>query len=296
MTRLRLATPAQIATVAALLTALVGLPAAHAEIGRTRALGPAPTIEKKKRDFASPQWFAFELKFGPYSPEIDSAPGVGAPYAELFGSVQTKDGVTSLKQPKAQLLTEIEFDVQLLKKVGTLGLGLNVGFFRNSAKGFRYPDGMGNASCDPLVGAGCTRSGDRTALNVLPVALLAVYRFDYLAKRWRVPLVPYAKIGLGYAFWWIEGGGGARDIATANIGGKTQKGAGGTWGWTARPGLAFQLDVIDPPTARTMDSELGINHAYLFAELNYMDYSGFGQKNRMRLTDLTYSIGLAFEF
>ena len=45
-----------------------------------------------------------------------------------------------------------------------------------------------------------------------------------------------------------------------------------------------------------MDSELGINHAYLFAELNYMDYSGFGQKNRMRLTDLTYSIGLAFEF
>lgn len=281
-----------------LLASLLLTSDALAEIGRTRPGQSTvePAIGKRRRDFKSPQWFAFELKFGPYTPEIDRAPGVGSPYASLFGSVKTnKAGDKYLADPKPQIFTEIEFDFQFFRKVGSLGVGLNLGFFRNSTKAYVYPDGMGNVSCDPLAG-NCVRSGDKTALNILPASLLLIYRFDYLAERWRVPLVPYFKIGLGYAFWWAEAGGGARDIATATIGGDSKKAAGGTWGWTARPGLAFQLDVIDPGTARTMDSELGINHAYLFAELNYMDYSGLGQKNKMRLTDVTYSIGLAFEF
>lgn len=289
--------------LAATLASLVSVSIAHAEIGHT---GPNDSRSstfaeelggrKKTRNFESPQWFAIELKFGPYTPGIDGAPGVGSPYKNLFGFRTNKDGTKSLKTPRDQLLSEIEFDFQFLKKVGTLGVGINVGYFRNSAKGFQYTDTTGMTSCDPTSLAGCTQAGDRTALNVLPVAALLVYRFDYLAKRWRVPLVPYAKLGLGYAFWWVEGGGGARDIAKAVEGGKTYNGYGGTFGWTARPGLAFLLDVIEPGTARTMDIETGINHAYVFAEMNYMDYSGFGAKNKMRLTDLTYSVGLAFEF
>lgn len=287
--------------VTASTTILLPTPTAHAEIGRTRPgtshNDPDPLPAPRRTNFRSPQHFAFELKFGPYRPEIDSAPGVGSPYANLFGSVATRDdGSQYMKQPKLGLFSEIEFDYQFLRKIGSLGVGLNVGFFRNQTKGFTYPDNMGFGSCDPLQNGGCTRSGDKTALNVMPIALLAVYRFDYLAERWKIPLVPYMKIGLGYAFWWIEGGGGALDIADAIINGQKVQGRGGSWGWTARPGLAFQLDVIDPPTARNMDAELGINHAYIFAELNYMDYSGFGAKNKMRLSDLTYSIGLAFEF
>ena len=47
---------------------------------------------------------------------------------------------------------------------------------------------------------------------------------------------------------------------------------------------------------RTIDAELGINHTYLFAELNYADISGFGAKDKLVLSDLTYTLGLAFEF
>lgn len=282
--------------------ALVTVAPANAEIGKTRpgstSTDPESLPPPKRTDFHSPQHFAFEVKFGPYRPEIDSAPGVGSPYAAIFGSVgERSDGTRYLKQPKLGLFTEIEFDYQFWRKIGSLAVGLNAGFFRASAKGFNFVESGGLVSCDPVTSPmPCERSGDSTALNVFPIALLAVYRFDLLAVRWKVPLVPYVKIGLGYAFWWIESGGGALDLASATIDGQRKNGRGGSWGWTARPGLAFQLDVIDPPTARNMDAELGINHAYIFAELNYMDYSGFGAKNKMRLSDLTYSIGLAFEF
>ena len=52
------------------------------------------------------------------------------------------------------------------------------------------------------------RSGDTTALNIVPLSIMAVYRFDYLALRYKIPFVPYFKIGLAYYVWWIENGGG----------------------------------------------------------------------------------------
>jgi hypothetical protein len=141
----------------------------------------------------------------------------------------------------------------------------------------------------------CMRSGDETSLNILPLQLMLVYRFDVLALRYKVPFVPYMKVGLAYYIWWIQNGGG--DIATVNAGpGKTVSGYGGTFGWTLNPGLAFLLDVIDPTAARVIDSELGINHTYVFAELNYANISGFGASDVLVLSDLTWTAGLAFEF
>jgi hypothetical protein len=256
--------------------------------------------ENVPKDYHSSQYFAFEFKMGAYSPNIDASPGLhgATPFSDLFNP-QGKHG-----RPPGRLLTSIELDTQFLHKVGSLGVGTSVGYYRRTTHSFQYPGG-GQPQVDPATGqfvvcqvGSCVRSGDQTALNVIPLEAMLVYRFDYLMLRWRVPFVPYMKLGLAYYIWIIENGGGAGSVSTwhAPNGMSSARGYGGTFGWVLNPGLAFQLDCIDPTTARTMDAELGINHAYIFAELHYANVNGFGASDKMTLSDTTWNVGLSFEF
>ncbi len=254
--------------------------------------------ENAPRNYQSSQWFAFELKFGPYSPNIDASPGLDGhtPFADLFPPDKGKT------RPPGRLLTQVEFDFQFWHKwYGNFGIGHTLGYYRRTSHSFAYNTIAGQqmvpcVSNDPT--NACVRSGDQTALNIVPLSLLAVYRFDYLAERWRIPFVPYFKIGLAYYIWWIENGGGFLSIAqyTNPTTGAKDSGFGGTWGWVMNPGGAFLLDVLDPTAAKTIDSELGINHTYLFCEFHYADISGFGASGKMNLSDMTLNAGIAFEF
>jgi hypothetical protein len=276
---------------------------AHAE-DKDKVYGtsePPKFGEKPPKDYHSSQWFAFELKMGGYTPDIDSSPGLhgATPFSDLFNP----QGTTG--RPPERLLTSVEFDFQFLHKVGSLGVGASVGYYRRDTHSFQYPGGGA-----PMVGGSgmftqcnaklkqCTRSGDQTALNIIPLEAMLVYRFDYLMLRYHVPFVPYVKIGLAYYIWIIENGGGAASIASWTSPDKktTQDGYGGTFGFVINPGLAFQLDVIDPSAARAMDAEIGINHTYLFGELHYANIDGFGASDKLVLSDLSWNVGLAFEF
>ena len=249
--------------------------------------------ENKPHKFESPQWFAFELKFGGYTPHIDSSPGLmgRTPFSDLFNPGHG--------QPPERLLTTLEFDFQFLHKVGSLGVGLAVGYGRRTSHAFQYLNNNGTGSCS-LAAGNCIPSGDQTALNMLPVDLLLIYRFDYLALKYKVPLVPYFKIGLSYWFWWIENGGGGVASVVKNPAKPSDKsdGWGGTAGWVLNPGLAILLDVLDPSAARAMDAEIGINHTYLFGELHYADINWFhrGGNATLDLSDVSWNVGLAFEF
>lgn len=260
---------------------------AQADIGS----GSAPKRwENPGKNFVSPQWFAFELKFGPYTPALDSSDGLNGatPFRDLFTNQYAKQPQTV----SPSLLTTLELDFQFWHKFGSFAVAASVGFYRKTTHSFQYSDASGTAPC---VYGSCTRSGDTTALNVVPVALMLVYRFDVLALRYKVPLVPYAKLGLAYAAWFIQNGAGGI-VSIPKPGGGTYDGYGGTFGFVVQPGLALLLDVIDPGTARAMDAEIGINHTYLFCELNYANMNGFGQSNRLNLSDTTLNAGLAFEF
>jgi hypothetical protein len=266
---------------------------ARAEIGSTSpAFGENPT-----RGYESPQRFALEIKFGPYSPNIDASPGLNGatPFADLFSPQPGK-------RPPGRLLTQVEFDYQFWRRsYGNFGIGHTVGYYRRTTHAFQFnPDpvtGLNTVPCDPKIPDNCVRSGDTTSLNVIPLSIMGVYRFDYLANRFRIPFVPYIKVGLAYYVWWIENGGGFLSFAKFTPpGGKSESAFGGTWGWVMNPGGAFLLDVIDPSAARTVDAELGINHTYLFCELHYADITGFGASNKMNLSDLTLNAGIAFEF
>jgi hypothetical protein len=232
-----------------------------------------PTAEARYYDLRSayrpsPQWFAVELKFGPYKPDVDSEfdrIGGGGPYRDIFGR-------------KLRLMSQLTFDVQFLKKHGTLGVGGTIGLFTAQGK-----------ALDELTGE---PSADTTSLNVIPMILQLVYRWDYAAKQWNVPLVPYIRAGIVYSFYWITQGSGK----LARFHSSGDKAHGGVWGYQINVGLAFLLDVLEPSAAKRLDSEMGVNHTYLFCEFVHSGIDGFGG-DRIRL-GMKYSLlaGLTAEF
>jgi len=250
-------------------------------LGARPALGQAvfhddsfPMLESERSNSydhgQSPRTMAIEFRLGPYSPDIDSGLSNGAtPQRTVFGT-------------STHLLYQLEVDYDLLKSFGTLAIGAGIGYFRETAKAFiGTADGVSTG----------VRSADETSLRLIPTSLLAVYRMDFIPERWNVPLVPYVKVGLNYTFWKVTDGNG--DVATLTHGGR---GAGGTAGWQASAGLAFQLDAIDAASMQELDSESGLNHMYVFCEYAHVDASGLGISNRLHVGDNTWSAGILLEF
>jgi hypothetical protein len=215
-------------------------------------------------NYKSSQNFAFELKFGPYRPNVDSEfDGNSTPYTTYFG-------------PDRHLLTQIEVDWQIWRRFGTLGVGAGIGYFSVSVNA---PDAVG------------TITGDRSTMKVVPLSLSAVYRFDYFLQQRNFPFVPYGKLGLDWAYWRITDGN--DELAHDSIGGTGQ---GGTLGWHGTAGVAFMLDWLDPEASRDFDTELGVNHTAIMFEYTHADISGLGQAGRMHVGDTTWALGLLFEF
>ncbi len=246
---------AQLAVLVALGGLALGVPTAHAQV-----------FMGESDHYVTPQHFALEFRFGPYKPDIDSEfPGGIHPYRDFFGNSR-------------RLMSQVEGDYQILHHVGSLGVGFAVGYFSESAN-------------NPTNAPGYAITADSTTLRLIPLSLSAVYRFDLPWERWRVPLVPYAKLGLDYVIWTVTDGNG--DIPEPAVGGKGQ---GGTWGWHAAAGLSFVLNFLDPGSARQFDSETGINSTHLFFEWTRSDVSGLGASAKLHVGDNTWTAGMLFEF
>lgn len=215
-----------------------------------------------------------ELRMGPYRPDIDSefgdVPEAQRPHQLYFGN-------------KRRLLSQIELDYQIWNGFGSLGIGAQVGYFRETAKAFVAPtDGS-----VPSV-----RSGDDTRLMLVPTSLSLVYRLDVAAVRLGIPLVPYAKAGIDWVYWSVANGNGgvAADKST------NSKGRGDATGYHGAVGLSLLLDIFDPGASQEFDAETGVNHTYLFFELARYEINGLGSKAQPRLGDTTWSAGFMFEF
>jgi hypothetical protein len=173
-------------------------------------------------------------------------------------------------------LTQIEVDYQLFRGFGSAAVAVQLGYV--------------HASAAALTVDGNQPSSDTTALTLWPASVSIVYRMDVAAQRWRVPLVPYAKLGLGYTIWSISDADG--NVSKPAVGGS---GRGGTPGWQVAGGLSFQLDFLDPSAARSLNVESGIDHTYLFVEAMHFDASGLWRKNALHVGDTTWLVGLMLE-
>jgi len=247
---------------------------------------PLAQPDRSRRDRAgrpgSPQRVALEFKMGPFLPDVDrtyTGAGLG-PYATVFG--QTDDTGAATGQPKPFPMPLVAIDWQFFYLAGPLGIGAQIGLFRDKAQA------LVTAPLDP---SALRSSADETTFTMVPLSLLVSYRFELLADRFRVPLVPYAKAGLAYSLFWSKSGSG--NLSRNSDG---EAAIGGIPGWQVNLGGMFRLDILEPGTAKKLDNLTGINHTYVFGEYQLSRVDNFGVGNTMSLGDSTWFAGLAIEF
>jgi MYXO-CTERM domain-containing protein len=232
-------------------------------VAGTAALAPASA------EAASPITNSLELRFGQYLPGIDREfedTNKATPYEDVFGTSGAWD-------------VGLNLDFRTLHGVlGELSFGVGASYWKKEGKAL-------SLSGD--------KTADKTTLTILPLSLDVAWRFDLLAKRWDIPLIPYVRGGLGYAVWWAENGVG--NTASSTKGGKSTEAIGGTGGLHGALGLRLLLDVFEPQAARSFDIEMGVNHSYLFAEYRLWSLNDFGSKTSIDLSDEVLYFGVAFD-
>lgn len=216
----------------------------------------------------SPQSWALEMRFGPYKPNIDDDFGATGPYEQVFGD-----------STRWYLGFELDYQALRIPHVGTLGPGFSWGYTRSKANARRADNGM--------------ESAEETSLWIMPMYVAGVFRVDVFANEFGVPLVPYVKLGLGYALWKATDGSGTSDYSTN---GETVEGKGRSYGWHFAPGMMVQLDPFDRHAARQLDNSVGVNHSYAYVEWMRSQLDGFGAGDQLRVGTSTWVAGLAFEF
>jgi hypothetical protein len=219
---------------------------------------------REKRYHGSPQNAAFELRFGPYRPQVDDGAN-GAPFEQTFGT-------------DTRFLIGLEVDWQALRipYFGTFGPGFGWGYTKFTADAL-LADGSGG------------RSAQTTSLEIMPMYVVGVLRADVIARETAVPLVPYAKVGLGYALWWSSDGDGASHADDGTVG------RGRSYGYQYALGGMLLLDFMDEAAAVQMDNASGVNNSYLFIEWYVSQLDGFGSNDQMQVGTNTWMLGLAFE-
>jgi hypothetical protein len=242
------------------------------EASGARAQGidqPIGGVKRTKKE--SSQNFAAEIRFAPFTPDVDSDPALkgATPFARIFGSGPS-------------FLFSGEFDWQALRipHFGTLGPGVGAGYVKFS----------GNAPFTAPQADGSSISGETTSLEIFPFYGVLVLRADAIWRELGVPLVPYGKVGVGYALWRAS-----NTLGTSHAQGVV--GIGHSLGTHVALGLALNLNPFDEYAAKTFDDSLGVNGTYIFAEWTREDLDGLGlQPAPLRVGGTSWTFGLAFEF
>lgn len=210
----------------------------------------------------SKQEAAFEIRVGRYRPEVDSEVE-GTPFESTFGD-----------NPRYMVGAELDWQLIRIPHFGSIGPGFGWGLTKFSAPA-AFTNGSGLSSA-------------KTSLSIMPMYLVAVARADVFPRDLKIPLVPYAKLGFGYALWWSSDGNEPADDR-----GKAGKGA--SYGLTYALGAMFLLDVLSPDDAVTADGITGINNSYLFAEWFRPQLDGFGSSTVLDVGSSSWVAGIAIE-
>jgi len=237
----------------------------------------------------SPQHFALELRVGSFHQAIDEQLGLGTagPFHQIFCSTRepTAPAGSTVGCPM-RFRVGLEFDWQIVRLGPVANLG--IGAFAQYGNAFaQAPATAGMTSSDPTQ---WRRTEQTTSLQAINTAIFGVFRLDGLARKVRwLPLAPYAKAGVALAPWWVTiGEQTARDPITG------QDAVGLSHGLFVGGGLSVLLDVFEPQAARQWDQMSGVNHSYLFFELQYTYLGGFGRRT-LDLGGIGWTAGIMLE-
>jgi hypothetical protein len=243
-----------------------GLAAASIALAGSVRADEGGVLESRHAVGRSAQNFAIEARAALYKPQVDSDPLLkGTPFADTFGT-----------GPHVEIAMEFDWQALHIPGVGTLGPGVALGYTTFSGIAKRA-DGLNPPS------------QESTTLEILPMYAVAVFRLDVLQRQAHIPLVPYAKAGLGYALWRAS-----NTAGTSKVNGID--GEGHTVGTQLAAGVAFNIGILDPSSARQLDESTGINNTYLFGEYMMSNLNGLGQTSALLVGTNSFAFGLAFEF
>ena len=238
----------------------------------------------KYERYSSKQTVALELRFGLYYPQIDEEfdGNLIGPYEAVFDN-------------DAQFYFGFEADWLPLRIpwVGAIGPGFGWGF--TTASGKSQVEG----TCRPGITNTdlCADTEQDARLTIMPMHLSAVFRADEIMRRTGIPLVPYAKLGIGMATWATSTVNGVSDAEFNCPGPECEQvlGRGISWGVHTALGISFALNWLDPRYAASLDESVGINHAYIFAEWMNAQLDGLGSKPQMHVGSSSAVFGLGFD-
>jgi hypothetical protein len=177
----------------------------------------------------------------------------------LGGGAVEETPFSAVFGPKHRLLTEAEFDRDLWQGFGSAGIGLGGAYAEFYGTGFHN---AGSNAAPVFVG-----SGDGTGFHVAQARLLGFYRFDYFVPQ-GIPVVPFVKVGLDWAYYWEQLSSGK---LTPNQSGNGNA-QGLVTGVEASLGLSLLVDFIDPVVARDMYRDLYIAHTYVTGSYTWQNY------------------------
>ena len=212
----------------------------------------------------TPRSTSVELRLTSFQPGIDkefSIPeGQSGPYERIFGN----DG---------DWLFSVAVSEHFFQAFGTASLGGSIGFWSAEGSGI-------SASADDV--------SDKTSFHIFPMALEVSYRLD----EWQayIPLVPVARLGLDYYFWYINDG----NSETARFA-NGNKAMGGTWGWHYTLGIHILLDFFAEGMAGDFDNDAGVNNSYFTIEFQSSHVDDFGSSKSFRLGDNMWVFGLGLD-
>lgn len=218
---------------------------------------------------------AFELRLGPYRPNVDD--GVGTTPCPAKGCVPQGPYKTVFGDDRRFMLSfEVDWQFLHVPHFGSLGVGGAVGY--TSASGTaQFKDGTDG-------------SVESTTFKVFPFDALGVLRLDVIDRDFKVPLIPYVKVGPSVAFWSA-----ASDVGVSRYAADGKLGRGHTFGYAYAVGVQFVLDFLDRQAAKTFAVEQGVKHTHVFAEYTVHSLTGIGQSGAMYVGDKTWNLGFMFE-
>lgn len=233
--------------------------------GDWRKSQPWVDEEPDHASWFEPEHFAFEVRFGPYWPEVDeefsTSPG---PYEQVFGT-----------DARFYFGVELDWLPFRIPYVGSAGPAFGWGYTRSAGNGVIVSSG------EP--------SEAETDLVILPMHFSGVLRGDYMLRKWNVPIVPYLKLGLGLGMWTASGA-----DETSEYDG--DEGRGTSFGMHLALGGAFAVTALDPSSEAAMRADAEVLNAYLFGEWMYANLDGIGSHPQMHVGTSTVVVGIAIDW
>ncbi len=235
-----------------------------------------------------PWTFMFELRFGPYSPEVDEEfGGAQAPYGKTFAEGPEAPGKAAPDpggiedDPQFYFGVEVDWLPLRIPFVGLVGPGAGWGVTTTSTNAI-------------VVSTGKPSDKVTTSLTIMPMHLSAVLRVDEIMRRTVIPVVPYAKFGVAMALWDMS-----EDGETARY---TPAGAsasilarGISYGTHLAIGGMLGLSWLGGRSNVSLRETMGITNTYMFGEWMFANIDGLGSKPQLHAGASTWVLGLALQ-